>query len=221
MVWHPSYGYVTPTDLQVCCACCRPAAGFAAELKAKYGKASKVRSLGSRLLFRRMTTNMWGLQKRSASIATHSPNHALALALALCACACLCVWQSGFTHMKRFFASLPLAALVEHSTLIVHGGLFRAPPAKTKAGGKRRRSAGDWLAGLQHGPGRATKHHCFTRASHVHSCLNGWSVKCWLAQLVASLSGVFAAAGAKLDVGTLDDLRKASKGGQDPDPDSE
>jgi hypothetical protein len=44
--------------------------------------------------------------------------------------------------MKRFFASLPLAALVENSTLILHGGLFRAPPAKAKAGGKRRRSTG-------------------------------------------------------------------------------
>lgn len=44
--------------------------------------------------------------------------------------------------MKRFFASLPLAALVENSTLILHGGLFRAPLAKAKAGGKRRRSAG-------------------------------------------------------------------------------
>lgn len=88
--------------------------GFAAELKAKYGKTAK------------------GL----------------------------------YTHMKRFFASLPLAALVENSTLILHGGLFRAPPAKAKAGGKRRRSTG-----------------------------------------------------VKLSVGTLDDLRKASKGGQDPDPD--
>jgi serine/threonine-protein phosphatase 5 len=30
--------------------------------------------------------------------------------------------------MVRLFAQLPLAALVEGSTLIMHGGLFRAPP---------------------------------------------------------------------------------------------
>lgn len=55
-----------------------------------------------------------------------------------------CVLQGVFTQMKRFFASLPLAALVENSTLILHGGLFRAPPlAKTKAGTKRRRSTGE------------------------------------------------------------------------------
>jgi serine/threonine-protein phosphatase 5 len=53
--------------------------------------------------------------------------------------------QGLFTHLKRFFASLPLAALVEHTTLILHGGLFRAPPAKGKAGAKRRRSAGQPL----------------------------------------------------------------------------
>lgn len=45
--------------------------------------------------------------------------------------------------MKRFFASLPLAALIENSTLILHGGLFRAPPSKSKAGAKRRRSTGN------------------------------------------------------------------------------
>jgi serine/threonine-protein phosphatase 5 len=51
--------------------------------------------------------------------------------------------QGLFTHIKRFFASLPLAALVEHKTLILHGGLFRKPPpSKTKAGTKRRRSTG-------------------------------------------------------------------------------
>jgi hypothetical protein len=36
---------------------------------------------------------------------------------------------------------LPLAALVQDSTLILHGGLFRAPPKKGK-GSKRRRASG-------------------------------------------------------------------------------
>eukprot|EP00882_Tetradesmus_deserticola_P015886 GHRQ01016942.1.p1 GENE.GHRQ01016942.1~~GHRQ01016942.1.p1 ORF type:complete len:379 (+),score=143.35 GHRQ01016942.1:179-1315(+) len=70
-----------------------------------------------------------------------------------------------FTCIRRLFAHLPLAALVQSSTLILHGGLFRAPPKKGK-GSKRRRA-----------------------------------------------SGVQA-----LTLGSLADLRQASKGGQDPDP---
>eukprot|EP00879_Flechtneria_rotunda_P011447 GHRR01011958.1.p1 GENE.GHRR01011958.1~~GHRR01011958.1.p1 ORF type:complete len:279 (+),score=80.14 GHRR01011958.1:225-1061(+) len=46
-----------------------------------------------------------------------------------------------FMHIRRFFAQLPLAALVEGSTLILHGGLFRAPPKKGQ-GSKRRRMSG-------------------------------------------------------------------------------
>lgn len=65
---------------------------------------------------------------------------------------------------------LPLAALVKQNTLIMHGGLFRAPPAKA----------------------RRTRH-CAAQEPAVST----------------------------LRLGTLDDLRAASKGGVDPDPDSE
>lgn len=34
--------------------------------------------------------------------------------------------------MLRLFAQLPLAALVAGNTLILHGGLFRAPPEREK-----------------------------------------------------------------------------------------
>jgi hypothetical protein len=49
--------------------------------------------------------------------------------------------QGLFTSIRRLFAHLPLAALVQSSTLILHGGLFRAPPKKGK-GSKRRRASG-------------------------------------------------------------------------------
>ncbi|KAF8068441.1 PU1 [Scenedesmus sp. PABB004] len=75
--------------------------------------------------------------------------------------------KGAFLHMRRMFALLPLAALVGGRTLVLHGGLFRAPPRPAKGkGAKRRRASGPQ----------------------------------------------------QLTVGTLDDLRKASKGGQDPDP---
>jgi serine/threonine-protein phosphatase 5 len=53
----------------------------------------------------------------------------------------LCCLQGLFTCIRRLFAHLPLAALVQNSTLILHGGLFRAPPNKGK-GSKRRRASG-------------------------------------------------------------------------------
>lgn len=40
--------------------------------------------------------------------------------------------QTIYKNMLRLFSHLPLAALVEAKVLILHGGLFRAPPAKTK-----------------------------------------------------------------------------------------
>jgi serine/threonine-protein phosphatase 5 len=52
-----------------------------------------------------------------------------------------CRLQALFTSIRRLFAHLPLAALVQRSTLILHGGLFRAPPKKGK-GSKRRRASG-------------------------------------------------------------------------------
>jgi len=66
------------------------------------------------------------------------------------------------------FAQLPLAALVESSTLIMHGGLFRTPP-KT---GQPVRNLGLLPADVE------------------------------------------------LPTGSLEDLRRAGKGGVDPDPDS-
>lgn len=35
-----------------------------------------------------------------------------------------------YRDVLRLFAQLPLAAVVEGNTLILHGGLFRVPPAK-------------------------------------------------------------------------------------------
>ncbi|KAF6259550.1 Metallo-dependent phosphatase-like protein [Scenedesmus sp. NREL 46B-D3] len=40
--------------------------------------------------------------------------------------------KSIYKKMLQLFAHLPLAALVEGKVLILHGGLFRAPPAKVK-----------------------------------------------------------------------------------------
>eukprot|EP00775_Hariotina_reticulata_P007123 gene7123-7337_t len=48
--------------------------------------------------------------------------------------------QGLFTHIKRMFATLPLAALVNDTSLILHGGLFRAPPKVVP--GKRKRISG-------------------------------------------------------------------------------
>lgn len=40
------------------------------------------------------------------------------------------VLQLIFKDLVKLFAQLPLAALVESNTLILHGGLFRLPPPK-------------------------------------------------------------------------------------------
>ncbi|KAG2485825.1 hypothetical protein HYH03_015408 [Edaphochlamys debaryana] len=82
--------------------------------------------------------------------------------------------QSKFVYAasKKLFSVMPLAALVQNSTIIMHGGLFRRPP-EPKRGAKRRKSAH---------PGRG------------------------------------GAGGCKgLVPGSLDDLRRATKGGMDPD----
>ncbi|WIA10473.1 hypothetical protein OEZ85_010664 [Tetradesmus obliquus] len=74
-----------------------------------------------------------------------------------------------YKNMLRLFSHLPLAALVEAKVLILHGGLFRAPPAKTKGQPRPR-------------------------------CIQDIDEE-------------------SLELGTLDDLRAAGKGGVDPDPD--
>jgi hypothetical protein len=40
--------------------------------------------------------------------------------------------QNIYKNILRLFSHLPLAALVEGKVLILHGGLFRAPPPKSK-----------------------------------------------------------------------------------------
>jgi hypothetical protein len=40
--------------------------------------------------------------------------------------------QNIYKNMLRLFSHLPLAALVEGKVLVLHGGLFRAPPPKAK-----------------------------------------------------------------------------------------
>lgn len=48
-----------------------------------------------------------------------------------------------YTRCKRVFASLPLAALVQRNTLVLHGGLFRQqPPSAKGAGAKNKRKRG-------------------------------------------------------------------------------
>jgi serine/threonine-protein phosphatase 5 len=58
-------------------------------------------------------------------------------------------WQSVYTACKRLFAVIPLAALIQQKTLVLHGGLFRRPiqrrPAPAAllpaaASGKRKRT---------------------------------------------------------------------------------
>jgi serine/threonine-protein phosphatase 5 len=58
-------------------------------------------------------------------------------------------WQSVYTACKRLFAVIPLAALIQQKTLVLHGGLFRRPiqrrpaPAallSAAASGKRKRT---------------------------------------------------------------------------------
>lgn len=70
-----------------------------------------------------------------------------------------------YSVFKKIFAVMPLAARIERSTLVLHGGLFRRPP---RVHGKRRRNS-----------------------------------------LPTST--------ASLELGSLEDLRQASKGGVDPD----
>jgi hypothetical protein len=117
--------------------------------------------------------------------------------------------QGLFTHIRRLFAAMPLAALVERNTLILHGGLFRAPPTKAKTGAKRRRSGGECDAALS-----------FARCMQAHDAAAGFTRAPHPLCRLACPSHTVADA-QQLTVGTLDDLRAASKGAQDPDPDRE
>eukprot|EP00887_Chlorella_sp_A99_P001912 scaffold18.g1912.t1 len=77
------------------------------------------------------------------------------------------VWRPLYVACKRLFAALPLGALVGGATLVLHGGLFRAPPQRITGKNKRKRT---------------------------QPLFNG----------------------ADTTLGSLDDLRKAFKGGLDP-----
>lgn len=87
--------------------------------------------------------------------------------------ACCCpLLQKLYAAVVKLFSQLPLAALVEGSTLILHGGLFRAPPEKKR--------------------GQAKYKNLVEMPQHVRD---------------------------GLQTGSLKDLKAASKGGMDPDPD--
>ena len=76
---------------------------------------------------------------------------------------------------KKVFAALPLAAVIEGVTLVLHGGLFRKPPAPRRKGKGRRRK-------------RRTS---FDEYEELYSGVP--------------------------ELGRVDELRKCSKGGPDPD----
>jgi hypothetical protein len=81
--------------------------------------------------------------------------------------------QDLYNNVIKLFAKLPLAALVEGNTLILHGGLFRAPPVDAEG-----------------------------------------------EPLYATLDDVPEDVLKGLRTGSLEDLKKAQKGGEDPDPES-
>ena len=48
-------------------------------------------------------------------------------------------WKSVFAACKKLFAALPLAAVVNKQTLVLHGGLFRKQPTRSTGKAKRKR----------------------------------------------------------------------------------
>lgn len=50
-------------------------------------------------------------------------------------------WKPVFTACKKLFAALPLAAHINRRTLVLHGGLFRRQPQRTKGASKRKSKA--------------------------------------------------------------------------------
>lgn len=88
-----------------------------------------------------------------------------------------------------FFSSLPIAALVGSKTLVVHGGLWRRPSVKRRAGTGRKKSN----ARPKQSDGTAVRDSIMAQSRP---------------------GGVYKSAG--LQLGTLDDLRKATKGGLNP-----
>jgi serine/threonine-protein phosphatase 5 len=64
-------------------------------------------------------------------------------------------WKPVYAACKRLFAALSLAALVARATLVLHGGLFRAQPAR--GGGKSKRKREEAVLGTLQDLRRASK----------------------------------------------------------------
>lgn len=110
-----------------------------------------------------------------------------------------------YAGCRKLFAEMPLAALIAGRTLVLHGGLFRKPPPPapaTRTSG--RRAAAKAAAAAAAGGGRTT-----VRSSDGSALAAG----------DGDGERSAAASDSVLQVGSLDDLRRGSKGGEDPDPD--
>lgn len=93
--------------------------------------------------------------------------------------------------MKKFaafFSALPIAAVIGQKTLVVHGGLWRRPSSKKKGTSTRKK------------PNRGLKTNADSREGSI-------------AREAPIMS---AYKSANLQLGTLDDLQKATKGGLNP-----
>lgn len=126
-----------------------------------------------------------------------------------------------YAACKRLFSSLPLAARIGEATLVLHGGLFRRQPQRGGAQGKNKRKRALPLLHGEQGGGRAGSHCCCSAAIGTHAGLPPL-----LNPLVRSLAHSHCCALPRCDVhpagledvtlGTLEDLRRAGKGGMDP-----
>jgi hypothetical protein len=111
---------------------------------------------------------------------------------------------------RRLFALLPLGAVVGRHTLVLHGGLFRAPPAAGHKGKKRAAKPGaSARAGCSAVSGTSCLQPGGSRGRTVRPCPPPAAHPLRSPPPPTPLAG-------PLQVGSLADLRAASKGGQDP-----